>query len=178
MATGIMAYQVDLNILENYYGTKELASIQKLIELYQSELESLDEDFEVEDGWKSAEDILRNFLLGTLESIENETAKHWYILELLIGECGKILDNGACFSMLRDPFFGYDEFEIFSLSKTEKFKIEWPDDFPLAFTIENKNLQLALDRVKEDYEQEQVDEFERWVKGAQADKEDLVLFIY
>ncbi|MCG8575498.1 MAG: hypothetical protein MI810_11485 [Flavobacteriales bacterium] len=179
MSYGIMPYSINLDTLEKYYGTDDQQLINNIIKSSKGRLDRLDDDFEEEDGWQKAETILSDFLNGKLEVGEGNSAKHWYILEILIEGFGSMLNNGNWYPASIDDLYDYSELQMFLVSKTGKFKLPSPDDFPTSFTIQNKNLSAAAKEIESsDYDAAQKSEFQSWIATAQQNDQDLVLFYY
>ncbi|MEM9220317.1 MAG: hypothetical protein AAGD25_39075 [Cyanobacteria bacterium P01_F01_bin.150] len=174
-----MPYRIDIKELQSVYGTDNDGLKQKIVASCQSVFESLDRDFESEDGWANAKSIMLDILNGSLREIKGNSAKHWYILELLIQELGKLMNNGNWYPANIDPMYGYAEFRMFYLDDPSRINLDSPDDFPVVFTIQQKNFKSALKNIKESYaDHAQVSEFESWINEARDNKQDIILYYY
>lgn len=179
MGYGLMPYRINISKIEGLYGTQNTELKTNIIQACSSEFNRLDEDFETEDGWLESRTIMEAFLNGALEKIEYNSAKHWYIVELLIRGFGQDLDNGSWYPANIDPLYGLSEFRMYLIEKQGKINLKSPDDFPVVFTIENGNLDEALNSIKTNYSDSgQVNEFVSWVREAKDQDQDLVLYYY
>lgn len=178
MGYGITPYRIDLQKITALYGSGNEALPEKLGE----QLESLDEDFEPEDGWEAAEEILGNFLRGDDQFFEPEenSAKHWYILEMLMGEFGSFLANDAWYpNRNTDDFYDNNEFKLFMFDREDQLDLEGPDDFPTVFTVFRNDLDSAISKISAgEMEREEKQQCISWLEDAKKHGEDLVLYYY
>lgn len=174
-----MPYRINLETIRNQYGTDNQVLKQKITDSCQSSFESLDDDFEEEDGWKAAKSIMEDYLNGTLQDLEGNSAKDWYIIEILIEGFGQLMNNGSWYPADINCMYGFDEFRMFYLGNFDKLKLKNPDDFPVVFTIQKENFAAALANIKMNYaSSSQVSEFESWINEATEHDQDIVLYYY
>ncbi len=151
----------------------------KIISSSKDYCQSLDDDLPISSGWLSAESILNDFLYGKpFPPVEN-SAKHWYVVELLCNGFGKTLPDDAWKNASLDDFYDYDEFRMYFLGMDPLVRVPSPESYPLVFTIENKNLEkakLLLD--KSPHSDAEKNQFIDWVQSALDNDQDLILFSY
>lgn len=179
MGYGLMPYRINISKIEDLYGTQDTELKTKIIQSCADYFNRLDDDFEIEDGWLGSKTIMESFLNGALEKVEYNSAKHWYIVELLIRGFGQDLNNGSWYPANIDPLYSLSEFRMYLIEKQGKINLKSPDDFPVVFTIENEKLDEALNSIKANYSDPgQVNEFASWVQEAKDHAQDLVLYYY
>lgn len=175
----IHTYSVGLSkILKARAGfTSELKD--KILTQSKNYCDSLDNDLKVDAGWASAQTILKDFLDGKPFATGHDSAKHWYIVELLCNGLGKELPNNEWENSSVDDFYNYDEFRMYFLGTDALVRLPSPVSTPLVFTVENANLENAKLRI--DRSSHSVDEkiqFLDWVQTTMDDDNDLIFFIY
>jgi hypothetical protein len=179
MSYGIQAYRVDLQKIQQQYGTDNPDLKEKIMTSCQSQFEDLDGDFNRDEGWTDSEILMSDFLDGNWQDTNENTAKHWYMLELLIQGFGKILPNSQWYPASISPMWDYSEFQLYFLGANSSIPVSGPDDFPVVFTIERNHFDQALTHIREDYpDQDQQAEFASWIAAAREHDQDLVLYYY
>lgn len=179
MSYGIQPYRVDLQKIQQQYGTKDEALKKKIIASCESWLEDLDNDFSSNYGWIDSKTLLTDFLNGNWKKPEGNSAKHWYIIELLIKGFGKLLSNSHWYPASTSPMYDYSEFRLNYLGANSPVPISSPDDFPVVFTIERSNFDQALTHIQKDYPNpDQQAEFASWIAAAREHDQDLVLYYF
>lgn len=179
MANGIMAYRIDRNLLDQYYGLQDENSIQAILLECQERLESLDQNFPPRDGWILAKDLLEQFLIGYWMLPVEQSKKHWFVLELLVAGLGRALPNGTWYPCAVQKWRSYEVFKPFFVSPTERFTLAPPKELPWVFTIEFQDLEVAEQLVlAENRDYFQAEEFKIWIQEAKLSTQDLILFYY
>lgn len=179
MAYGIQPYRVDLQTIQQQYGTSNESLKEKIIASSQSQLEDLDDDFSSDEGWIDSQTLMTDFLNGNWQKTNENSAKHWYIIELLIKGFGKLLPNGQWYPANTSPMYDYSEFRLNYLGANSPIPISSPDDFPVVFTIERSNFDQALAHIQADYpDHDQQAEFASWIEAAREHDQDLVLYYF
>ncbi|KXX67564.1 hypothetical protein [Flammeovirga sp. SJP92] len=178
MGYGIMPYRIDLGYIKTCYGVNDDDVKKELIQKTSYELERIDDNLEVEDGWEKAVDILTEFLDGKASEAYNG-AKHWYILESLIKILGFTCNNSYWYPIGIDPLFNLNEFKMYTIDSENKISLPASDDFPVVFTVERNNFNTALHSIRNsDFEEDQILQFISWIDLAKEKNQDLVLFYY
>ena len=179
MAYGIQPYRVELQKIQQQYGTKDEALKEKIIASCESWLEDLDGDFSSAHGWIDAKTLMTDFLDGNWQKPVGNSAKHWYIIELFIKGFGKLLPNRQWYPASISPMYDYTEFRMYYLGANSPIPISSPDDFPVVFTIERSNFDQALASIQKDYpDKDQQAEFASWIAAAREHDQDLVLYYF
>ncbi len=180
MGNGVMPYVIDLDFLSKFYGAEDKELKNELLKLTEPYINQFDEDFEIEDGWLPAKEILHSFLNGESDNLGENTAKCWYIIELIIQCTGKLMNNDQWYPGGDiDFFYGYDEFNIAKIDRLDKIAIRSSDDFPTVFTIDRSDFPQAKNNiVNSDIEASQKTQFEEWIATAQSKNSDLILYCY
>lgn len=179
MSYGIQPYRVDLQKIQQQYGTSNEDLKEKIIASCQSRFEDLDDDFSSYYGWIDSKTLMTDFLHGSWQKPEGNSAKHWYIIELLIKGFGKMLSNSQWYPANTSPMYDYSEFRLNYLGAGSSIPISSPDDFPVVFTIERSNFDQAFTSIQKDYpDPDQQAEFASWITAAREHDQDLVLYYF
>lgn len=151
----------------------------KIITSSEKYCRSLDDDLPINSGWLPAETILKDFIDGKPFTTGHNSAKHWYVVELLCNGFGKELPNDSWKNSSVDDFYKYDEFRMYFLGMDELVRVPSPETNPLVFTIENKNLEKAKLHIdKSPHSNAKKNQFIDWVQSAMDNEQDLILFRY
>lgn len=173
------AYAIDLAKLHKARGGFSYELKDKIMTHSKEYCRSLDEDLPLDSGWLPAASILENFLEGKpFETVRN-SAKHWYVVELLCNGLGKELLNDNWRNPEIDDFYTYDEFRMYFLGMDELVRIPSPMTNPAVFTIENHNLEKAKLYIDHSsHSDAKKNQFNDWVQTALDNDQDLILFRY
>jgi len=177
MGYGVMPYRVKTAKIAALFGSEAKGVIEKL----KNRIEQLDEHFDPAYGWPPMETLLGQFLGGDNEffGFGGNSAKHWYAIESLLREYGKMLSNGDWYPGGNiDPFYRAKTFKMYAIDKENKLDLAGPDDFPCLFTIHNEDLEEAAKVAEEIADQDQRTQFLQWIEEAKEHEDDLMLFYY
>ncbi|KPH56658.1 hypothetical protein [Pseudoalteromonas porphyrae] len=182
MGYGVVPFRMDLDLLSSILGPKNAkkGSYEVMFGILKSSLAGLDDQFEIEDGWLPATDILSLFLNGGTPQIAGNCTKHWYVIERIIQVFGVKLNNNNWYpSDAVDVFYDYDEFKIYKVDREGEIKIGLPDDFPIVFSLERKDFSKALKNIGScDISVDQKMQFESWIADSDKANNDLILYYY
>ena len=182
MSYGVIPYWIDLNILSGIIGPEDdrKGSFDVMFGLLQPSLSGLDDEFEIEDGWLPANDILSLLLKGGTPQQSENCTKHWYVIERIIQVFGKSLNNRYWYpSDSVDVFYDYDEFKMYRVDQKGEIKIGFPDDFPVVFSVVRNDFSKALENIRNsNISNNQKKQFESWIMHAEDNNTDLILYYY
>lgn len=151
----------------------------KILKSSEEYCRSLDDDLPIDSGWLPAGAILKDFIDGKPFTTGHNSAKHWYVVELLCNGFGKELPNDDWRNSSVDDFYKYDEFRMYFLGMDELVRLASPETNPLVFTIENKNLETAKLHIdNSSHSDAEKNQFIDWVQVAMDNGQDLILFRY
>lgn len=175
----VYPYRIHLSSIRSARGGLSADLTDRILDQSTDYCNSLDDDLNPQEGWIAAKQILSDFLKGTSLDFGNNSAKHWYIVELLCNGFGKQLDHDQWTHVNLNDFYDYDEFRMYYLGMDAAVYIPAPTDFPLVFTIENAQLERAKLNMDNSYHSDaQKNQFIDWVQTALDNNQDLVLFGY
>lgn len=175
----VFPYRISLETLKTARGSLSTETVSKIVDNAEKQCQLLDSEFEEEYGWLPAKQLLSDFLSGSDLSFSGNTSKHWHIVELLCRGFGTALSNDNWQYASLDDFYDYNEFRMYFLGLDPLVRIASPDDFPLVFTVENKDFEKVISLISTSPRtSNQMEEFYNWIKSAQNAEQDLILFAY
>ena len=172
-------YRIRLSAIVSARGglSKEMAD--RVLDGSTNYCNSLDDDLNPQDGWLPAKQILNDFLKGLPLDYKGNSAKHWYVIELLCNGFGKQLNNDSWMQADPNDFYDYDEFRMYYLGMDTVIRVPAPEGYPLVFTIENKDLEKAKLLIDKSHRSDdQKNQFIDWVQTTMDNEQDLILFCY
>jgi hypothetical protein len=173
------AYRIELAKLLKARGAFPDDLKDKILTHSQEYCDSLDQDLPIDSGWLPAAILLKNYIDGKpFESVRN-SAKHWYIVELLCNGLGKQLSSNSWENASLHDFYSFDEFRMYFLGMDDLVRLRAPESNPVVFTIENRlleNAKLLID--KSSHSTAQKNQFLDWVQTTMDHGQDLILFSY
>lgn len=179
MSKTLNVYRIHLGKIRTGRGDFSDDLKEKILSSSKDYCLSLDDDLPINDGWLPAATILKDFIDGKPFETGRNSAKHWYVVELLCNGFGTEMPNDAWTNTSVDDFYQYDEFRMYYLGMEDKVRLKSPESNPLAFTIENKNLEKAKLLIdKSAHSAAEKNQFIGWVQSAMDNEQDLVLFRY
>jgi len=180
MGYGVMPYVIDLDFLSKFYNVEDKELKNELLKLTEPHINQFDEDFEIEDGWLPAKEILHSFLNGESDNLGENTAKCWYIIELIIQCTGELMNNDQWYPGGDiNSFYEYDEFKMAKIDRLDRIQIRSSDDSPSIFTIDRSDFTQAKNNIENsNIEASQIKQFEEWIATAQSKNSDLILYYY
>ncbi len=110
---------------------------------------------------------------------KNAGEKYWYAIESLVRHFGTLLSNEAwSHSRSSDigPIYDIEEFRMYLFTTTPR--IPSPDDFPVVFVVEHKNIELCEEKSLVIRDEDKRNELIDWLTSAKENAEDLILFYY
>lgn len=172
-------YRIQLEKIRQARGTFSDDLKEKILTSSKTYCSSLDNDLPLKWGWLDAETILKDFLDGKPFADIPDTAKHWYVVELLCNGFGKELPADTWQHTSLADLYDYDEFRMYFLGMDPLVRLPAPEANPLVFTIENHQLENAKLKIdNSSYSDEQKNQFIDWVQIAMDHEQDLILFCY
>ncbi len=172
-------YRIHLSKIRTVRGGVDNDVKQKILSSSKEYCHSLNDDLPINLGWLPAETILKDFIDGKPFTTGHNSAKHWYVVELLCNGFGKELSCNNCGNWSVDDFYDYEEFRMYFLGMHDLVRLPSPEAYPLVFTIENKNLEKAKLKIdNSDHSDLEKNQFIDWVQSAMDHEQDLILFYY
>lgn len=173
------AYRIQLAKIRTARGGFSNDLKDKIVTTSEEYCRSLDDDLPIDSGWLPAKTILQDFIDGKPFTTGHNSAKHWYVVELLCNGFGKELPTDGWNYSSVDDFYQYDEFRMYFLGMDELVRLPSPETNPLVFTIENKNLEQAKLHIDNSpHSNAEKNQFIDWVQAAMDQEQDLILFRY
>lgn len=178
MSYGVTAFAVNLNQIEEPFGSQDEELKNEIVSQVKERFDSIDEQL----GGTPMVDITDDYFKGEINHAD-DAKKYWYLIETLCIGFGRKLSNDHWypFKGATEPWYDHEQFKLYGIN-TKPF-LPSPDDFPLVFVLGNADLQDAYEAINEQgekdvYSIEQVRQFSDWIENAQKDRWDLVLFYY
>lgn len=174
-----MPYALKIDEFSKMIGSKNESLLGQIKISGEPYFDKLNASMGKKGGWQPCNGILDYLLgLGSVGEVAN-WAKHWYVIELLVGAFGRPLDCDDWKAINPGVFLSSPYFRPHFLGADVELELGVPEGKPAMYLIRNSSLMGASTFVNsQKISLVKKQEFDRWINEAHEQKSDLVLFEY
>lgn len=173
-----MPFAVSIEQITNFYGSKDEAVLQAILETFGDDLDRFDEQFDDDESQPTMREIAKIYFNGEAPT-DTDGYKYWYFLHFLSRYFGQNLSNAHWSPASPDPLNNLGCCQSYYLP----VNLPYPYDFPIVYTLQNEDLESADRSMKEqllrkEVGDEQAKVFFSWTKTARQNNLDLMFFYF